>query len=65
MFLNLTIYMSLFQKKTQKGKKHAIYFLHLIPDNMSDESVFTLIRAFILSYMFFRIWKIWVDLHYS
>ena len=55
MFLNLTIYMSLFQKKTQKGKKHAIYFLHLIPDNMSDESVFTLIRAFILSYMFFRI----------
>lgn len=40
--------MSLFQKKTQKGKKFAIYFLHLIPDNMSDESVFTLVRAFIL-----------------
>ena len=51
MFLNLTIYMSLFQKKTQKGKKLAIYFLHLIPDNMSDQSVFTLVQAFILCFL--------------
>lgn len=48
MSLNLTIYMSLLQNKTQEGENFAAYRLHLIPDNVFDESIFSLDQTFAL-----------------
>lgn len=47
MFLNLIICLHLIQNKLGM-EKFATYLLHLIPDNVFDESIFSSVHAFTL-----------------